>query len=269
MRLLIFLLLSTPLFASCGVDAAEAKENAQTYASYEQSEDPIDSLLHGIQDKIERSFVQSLARSRATPLEKLSEDLAKAQIEKPQRLLSYWQSYLDFYHAIYHMESDESELAEQRCMEAIQRLDNMKNKNSEDYALLGMLTSFSISFKPGIKAPFIGARGEKYVSIALELDPQNPRAHYVKGNGSYYKPKQFGGGKHVESSLKRALSLPAQRQPNPYLPSWGHEEAYETLIKWYIREEQYKQAQKWFDKAVQDYPDSYTINRLASQLANK
>ena len=145
----------------------------------------------------------------------------------------------------------------------------MDKKNSEDYALLAMVQSFSIQFKAGMKAPFIANKVSKNGKLAMSMDENNPRAYYVLGSSDFYTPEQYGGGKEVEQLLKKAISLPAQATVNPYLPSWGIEEAYEMLVRFYIRTERWADAKHYYKEASKSYPDNYQIGQLASQLIDK
>jgi uncharacterized protein HemY len=95
------------------------------------------------------------------------------------------------------------------------------------------------------------------------------RAYYVYANNDFRTPEKYGGGKEAETYLLKAVSLPAQMMRNEYLPSWGKEESYEVLIKLYIRQEKWDLAKKYFQEGIKEFPDSYTINQLASKLVGK
>ena len=144
----------------------------------------------------------------------------------------------------------------------------MKNKNSEDYALLAMLQGFSIQFK-GMKAMFISRDIKKNLKKAIAIDSTNLRAYYVFASNDYHTPEKYGGGKKAEEYLLKAISLPAQKIKNDYLPSWGKEEAYEMLIKLYIKKEKWELAKKYYKEGIKKFPESYTISQLATQLIGK
>ena len=46
---------------------------------------------------------------------------------------------------------------------------------------------------------------EKNAKASLKMNPENPRAWYVLANNDFYKPKQYGGGKKVETYLNNAI----------------------------------------------------------------
>ena len=85
-------------------------------------------------------------------------------------------------------------------------------------------------------------------------------------SNNFYTPKKYGGGKLVEKYLLKAISLPTQKTPNQYLPSWGKEESYEMLIKYYIQNKKWDLAKQYYEKGIKECPKSYIINQLATQL---
>lgn len=262
---MVRLLLIALFFVSCQGNAVQ-KENAET-KSYQTQIELInsDTLLVGIQDKIRNAFVQSLMSNDNEKLETLSKELEKLYTTKEQNIVLYWQSYLQFYSSIYHLENGNKKTAEQEIDKGIEWLKEMGNKNSEDYALLAMLQGFGIQFK-GMKAMFISQDIKDNAKKAIAIDSTNLRAYYVYASNDFHTPKKYGGGTEAEEYLLKAISLPEQKVENKYLPSWGKEEAYELLIKLYIRSEKWDLARKYFKEGIEKYPDSYTINQLASKL---
>lgn len=259
-RSLVFLLLCTLSFA-CG-NSAEAVNYAQVVSYQEQPSEP---SLAGIQDRISNTFAQAMVSQNLDAMEALGDDLKSLYKKKDQNIIQYWRAYLQFYMAIFHIQSGDKSASEAAVDQGIAWMKDMKQKNSEDYALLAMLQGFSIQFK-GMRAMFISGAIKKNVETALTIDDENIRAYYVAGNNDYYTPEQYGGGKKVEEYLLKAIALPTQKTPNEYLPSWGKEEAYELLIKHYIKKEKMEAARAHFKDANKLFPNSYQINQLAAKL---
>lgn len=220
-----------------------------------------DSLLFGIQDKIYNAFVNKLISPENDELNQLSNELEQLYITNDQNLILYWQSYLQFYSSVYYLKQSNKKAAEKEIDKGINCLKNMKNKNSEDYALLSMLQGFSIQFKAA-RAMFIGPETKENAKKAMALDSANLRAYYVYASNDFYTPKKYGGGKEAEKHLLKAISLPDQKVKNEYLPNWGKEESYEMLIRIYIKKEKWDLARKYFHEGIKEYPDSYTIHQL-------
>lgn len=225
-----------------------------------------DSLLFQIQDNIYNTFVSSIATGNATPLTELRTDLDAYYEESSIPLVRYWQSYLLFYQSIFWLQTGDEKQAKAAINQAIDFLEEIEEKNSEDYALLAMIESFGIQFQPGFKAPITSARVKKYAEKAMAIDPENLRAYYVLASNDYYTPEQYGGMQKAEELLKKALSLPEQAIANPFLPSWGRDQAYEMLIRFYLQKDQMVEAKAAYKEAIEAYPDNYMINSLASEL---
>ena len=135
--------------------------------------------------------------------------------------------------------------------------------------MLALLQSFSIQFKSGMEAGAMSSKVKNNVKKAIKLDEQNLRAYYVAGSNDYYTPEKYGGGAEVENYLLKAISLPDQKIKSVVLPSWGKESAYEMLIKWYIKKENWAKAKQYFTEANTLYPQNYPISQLAVKLVNK
>lgn len=263
MRYFIFLLVAFT-FVSCSNDAARA---GNPYAITVSGTSMNDSMLYQIEDRIMQKFVNSMARTNIAPMDELIAQLDQGYAQHQQNLFRYWQAYALFYKSIYHAQVDEMKAAEKATDRAIDLLQDLNEKTSEDFALLGFLQGFSIQFKAGVRAPFISGKSSKNAKIALEMQPDNPRAYYVLGNNDYYTPTQFGGGQEVVAHLEKAISLAEQQPDNPYLPSWGAEDAYEMLIRYYDREGEEQKAREAIDRALDAFPDSYRLNELAGKLS--
>ncbi len=265
MRLLFISL----LFVSCKGNTTDF--NKSQIISYQAQTQSIqqDSLLVGIQEKIYNAFVQSFMTKNNDELDLLSKDLENLYSTKKNNIILYWKSYLQFYSSIYYLRKGDKETAEKEIDKGIDWLNEMKNKNSEDLALLSMMESFSLQFTLGFKIPIISKRVKNNAKLSIKMDPTNLRGYYVYASNDFYTPEKFGGGKKAEKYLLKAISLPAQKIKNDYLPSWGKEESYEMLIKLYIKKENWDLAKKYFQEGIKVFPESYTINQLASKLVGK
>jgi hypothetical protein len=265
--LIFFLLFSVNLLpANAGINPINRSETAQCFAKFEIA--PADSLLTDIQSKIYNAFIKARMYQKNDALIELSNQLENLYKAKKQNLILYWRSYLQYYSSIDYLIKADNKSAENEIKKGIEWMESIEKKNSEDYALLAMLQSFSIQFN-SLKAMFISVDVKKNADSAITLDSTNLRAWFVYGSNDFHTPAQYGGGKKTEKYLLKAISLPAQRIANGYLPSWGKEESYELLIKFYIQEENLEMAKKYFQQGVTAFPDSYIINQMAPKLAGK
>ncbi|MEO0899962.1 MAG: hypothetical protein AAFY71_26345 [Bacteroidota bacterium] len=266
----VFICIGMAIFMFFSSQMAIANEPiGPSYDAIWEAQPAKDSSLVNIQDRIYQSFVQSFIQQQEQPISEIITELAVLDKEKNQKLIRYWMSYAEYYHSIFHLQNDNKEAAKKACMSSLGRLEKLKGKNSEDYALLAMVQSFAIQFVSPMKAPFISSKVKKYAEKAISIDDQNPRAYYVLGSNDYYTPEQYGGGKKVVEYLSKAIDLPEQAVSNPYLPSWGKQEAYEMIVKFFIKKEQWEEAKQYFQQGVEAYPENYQLNKLASKLVGK
>ncbi len=105
-------------------------------------------------------------------------------------------------------------------------LDRMKKSfenESEVFALQGLVYQMRIS-DDGSAYQF-SMMADEALTIAEKLNPDNPRAHYLKGCNIFYTPEQFGGGPtKAKPLLEKAQNLFASNQTgNSLLPAWGEE----------------------------------------------
>lgn len=98
--------------------------------------------------------------------------LHKGSYAKHINLFLYWRSYLQFYSSIYHLKKCANETAEKEIDKGIDWMDDMKKKNSEDYALLALLQGFGIQFK-GVKVMFISSAIKNNAKQAMAIDTKN------------------------------------------------------------------------------------------------
>lgn len=234
----------------------------------DQDKEVVEDLLLNIQVKIKKAFVQGLLTESINPMAVLSCKLEKFNKIKKQNLVLYWRSYMQFYRSIFYLKQNKRNLAEDEVDMGISWLKEMKNKNSEDYALLSMLQGYSLQFK-GFRVMFLSKNVKKSANLAISLDESNLRAYYVYASNDFYTPKKYGGGKETEKFLLKALSMKDQANLNNYLPSWGREDAYEMLIKFYIASEKWDLAKKYCKEAISKFPKSYVISILSTELVDK
>ena len=260
-----FILLLSIAFFACNSSTIETGEEYQVLLVNYQADD----LLVNIQQKISQAFVASITSQEDAKLISLNSELKNLYKKKPEQLILYWSAYLQFYHSIFYLQNKDNENAEKVIDDAINIMENLPKMNSEDLALLSMLRGFSIQFKAGMKAPFIGGKAAKDAEKAVALENKNLRAWYVSASNDFYTPEQFGGGKVTEEYLKKAIACSDQTIQNNYLPSWGRAEAYEMLIKLYMRKKNWEAAKTNFQKANELFPNNYQINQLAAKLVGK
>jgi hypothetical protein len=265
---LLFILLFSVNYLSgnSSINQINKSENAIFLTQFDKTQS--DSLLVDIQSKIYGVFVKCRTSRTSDVLNELSAQLENLYKAKNQNLILYWRSYLQFYSSINFLTKGDNKSAENEINKGIELIGSIGKKNSEDYTLLAMLQSFSIQFNT-MNAMYISEDVKENGNNAISLDSTNMRAWYVLASNDFYTPEQYGGGQKAEKYLLKAISLPAQKINNSYLPSWGKEESYVMLTNLYIKNEKWDLAKKYFQEGITAFPKSYMMNQLASKLAGK
>lgn len=223
------------------------------------------SFLQNIQYKIDSALSSSLAQQNIAPLDSML--LQLAALTPQNNLTTYWQSYARSMETIYFMRNKQAKEAEHIINRACDDMAKIGKKNAEDYALLASLQNLAIQFRSGMGAGKLSSQAVENARTALQMDSTNLRAWYVLATNDFYTPAFFGGGKKTERYLLKALSYPAQQVPNPYMPSWGREEAYQLLLTYYVQKELYEQARVLLNAAQKEYPNGrWFITEFEQQL---
>ncbi len=228
-----------------------------------------ENIMENIQNKIEKAFTTAFQEKNPQKMEQLKLQLSNIYKKNPQNMVLYWRAYLQYYSAIYYLVQKNREQSEKEIDKAVEWLEDMKNKNSEDYALLSLTQGFAIQFKSMVKKIMISSKIAKNSKQAIEKDSLNIRGYYAYASNDFYRPERFGGGKEVEKYLLKAITLPEQNIRNSYLPSWGKTKCYGMLIQWYIKKGNREKAKHYYNEAVKLYPNNYSIKNLQTQITQK
>lgn len=226
-----------------------------------------DSLLYNIQGKIYEAFLSSFQENGTMRLEAIEDQIKQLPVQN--QITTYWIAYAKYYEGVYCLKLRNKKECQKILSSAIELIEQSENRNSESYALLAFIQSFSIQLSGGMNAALVSANVKKNAEAALQSDSTNLRAWYVLASNDYYTPKAYGGGKKCEKYLLKAISLNDQSMANPFLPSWGKSDAYSLLIAYYIDKEDYDTAQIYLNAALSLYPNNYMINQYAEMLKNK
>ncbi|MEN0045466.1 MAG: hypothetical protein AAF806_00260 [Bacteroidota bacterium] len=258
-HLLIISLLFT--FNACEASAKQVKDYQATFVSITNNDG-----LEQIESRIQTAFVQSFMQQSTAELDKIVGELEKMPVNI---WTDYWLAYAQFRKALFYIAQNDAEKSEKIAAIALETAANIKEKTSEHYALQAMIHSFTVQFMRGIQAGVASQKVSSMLKKAKKLDDKNLRAYFVMGSQDFYTPEQYGGGQKVEEYLTQAIALEDQYHDNPILPTWGKDEAYELLLEFYIKKEQYEKAKTLFQEASAAYPNSYRLMQMGNKLVGK
>jgi tetratricopeptide (TPR) repeat protein len=113
----------------------------------------------------------------------------------------------------------------------ISKADSLQPNNSEIYVMKSFITSMKLSVDPQNRGQQMGMKSAMQLNKAIQLDPENPRAYFLKGQGLVYTPAQWGGGKDKAIPvLETAIEKYAKFKPaSSIMPHWGEARAKAAL----------------------------------------
>jgi len=223
--------------------------------------------LAGIQGRLDAAQGQAFQTKDVSALDILISELEATENPSGTHWADYWTAYGYYHKAVFHGTAEKSEA---KAKEAIKKgkqilIDQGANRNSEDFALLAMIQSFSLQYVRGMKIVNESGAAEDWAAEAIKLDPNNPRARYVAGMYDFYKPEMFGGGRKAKTILTKSLELYKAEIPNPVTPSWGFDGTYAVLARATMKKDKDK-AKELVKEGLAKYPDHYELKALAEEL---
>ena len=226
-------------------------------------------ILYNVQHKIDSLYNLSSNENKLNAgLLEYSNQLKELFKNNKSNLIAYWYAYSKFNLSILELNINKNKTQSEKYIDdAVDVLDNLKNKNSEEYALLSYTKGFSLQFKNMLKVIFRSKSAKNNALKAIELDKNNLRGYYAFAKLDYHTPVKYGGQKEYESHLLKAIHLPTSLDKNNgYLPSWGLEDSYMILIQSYLKKADTNNAKKYYIEAKKVMPFSNKIKSLSTKF---
>jgi tetratricopeptide (TPR) repeat protein len=189
-------------------------------------------------------------------------------------LVHYYMGFVDVRLFNYYFSREDKEKTKEFVEDGIEHLEKaveLKDDFAEGYALLSSLLGNKIALNP-LLGMTLGMRSGSLLKKAFDLAPENPRISLIAGQSAYYTPKMFGGGKekalrHIEKAIECFQTFKVEK---PIFPTWGYEEAYTYLGLIHMDQENFSEAKKSFEKALEINPNySWVKFELMVKLEEK
>lgn len=260
----LLLIIACPLLAN-GCRNALSNETSEETATAPVAaiSHPGDSIPSDIESRIDSAFIKTQMQQNIAPLLEIRQGLEKM---RDDHWAVYWTNYVSYYEAIFHLVKKDKQQSQQVIEKAIQSMNRQKNKNTEDYAFLAMLQSFSAQFAGGMEAAVVAAAAKKNAEKALKLNTDNPRAYYVLGQLDFYTPEEYGGKKMVENYLTKAIRYMDKTSGNSRAPRWGGNLTYELMIKSYLDAGNTAKARQYLAEGSAKFPGDYQLQKLSEKM---
>lgn len=155
---------------------------------------------------------------------------------------------------------------------AERHLDELEKNNyakSWIYSYRSAFNGFKIAMLR-LKAPFLGPKSIDFAETALKIDPKNWFVYVQLANIKFYTPSIVGGSKKEALNLYlKAKSLFELNDKN-YANNWNYPNLLVSIANAYIELEKFEDAKKYYNKALELYPNFHWIkNELYPDLLKK
>jgi len=151
--------------------------------------------------------------------------------EKKEWLPFYFSSLVNCILSFQTADYDEKNALIEKAQMQLDVALKIKENESELYTLQGMIYQATIMMDLPKNGPIYAEKSIQAFRKAIELNPKNPRPHYLQGVSMMFTPEQFGGGKQVAiPHLERAVELFRDFAPKSRIyPTWGKEDCQRQL----------------------------------------
>lgn len=155
-----------------------------------------------------------------------------SKAEKGEWLPPYYMAYC----LVLQSFSDDQKKVDDYCDKAdllLARADSLSPRNSEIYVLRAMCASARIRVNPMSRGAKFGGMSSVLLDSAQAINPENPRIYLLRGQGLFYTPPAFGGGKDkakpvIEDAIKKYDAFVAESVIHP---RWGRPRAQMLLAE--------------------------------------
>jgi hypothetical protein len=143
----------------------------------------------------------------------------------------YYQAFCELMIGMKQTENAKKDEYYDKAEALINKADSLQPDNSEIYVMKSFVASMQLTVDPQARGQKLGMKSGILLGKAIQLDPENPRAHFLRGQGLMYTPPQWGGGKDKAIPvLQTAVEKFAKFKPvNSIMPNWGEARAKAAL----------------------------------------
>jgi hypothetical protein len=180
--------------------------------------------------KYEKAMEAVMEKMNADPGAADAADIA-ASFEEIAK--DYPDQWLPSYHASLSLirrsfdqtDSDKRDLMIERAGKSLDHARSLAPDEAEVEALRAFYYIGLISIDPDTRGPIYYMDAMDIIERALQLDPDNPRAHYINAMWTLNMPDFMGGGPEAArpAFLKAQQKFAEYENEQPFWPDWGEE----------------------------------------------
>ena len=169
----------------------------------------------------------------------------------------YYIGFADYRMASIHPGMDKDSIVAylEHGIESLQSATDKNGKFAEAYALLASCYGQKIRYYP-LAGITLGPKSGKALSIAMALEPENPRVVLLNAMSTYFTPAFFGGSKEegLQGFRKATALFDRWKSPDSLQPDWGYDEAYIWIGIANLEQKEPMSARRAFQRALEINP---------------
>lgn len=181
--------------------------------------------MEGVVTQIQAAAFADDLLPQANQLERI------AAAEPKEWLPSYWAAFCYMMKSYNEITTDKKDMVLEKAEKLIEVAEKLSPNNDEIEVMKANIASARMAVDPQNRWQKYGPISGIALATAQKLNPENPRAKLLEGQGIFYTPEAFGGGKKkAEPILKDALEKFSKFKPVSSIhPNWG-----ESVVKYMI-----------------------------------
>jgi hypothetical protein len=159
-----------------------------------------------------------------TPLQPLANKMERiAATEKAEWLPNYWVAYCSTIDSYSEQDAGKKDQLLDKADTYMTTVDKLVKDNDEVEVLRANLASARMAVNPQDRWMKYGGMVQKALGTAKKLNPENPRITLLEGQGIFFTPENFGGGKaKAKPVLEKSIEQFAKFKPISTIhPNWG------------------------------------------------
>jgi hypothetical protein len=167
-----------------------------------------------------------------TPLQPLANKMERiAATEKTEWLPNYWVAYCYLIDSYSEPDAGKKDQLLDKADTYLATVDKLVKDNDEVEVLRANLASARMAVNPQDRWMKYGGVVQKALGAAKKVNPENPRITLLEGQGIFFTPENFGGGKEKSKPiLEKSIEQFSKFKPASTIhPNWG-----EMTAKWML-----------------------------------
>lgn len=150
-----------------------------------------------------------------------------ANVRQTEWLPYYYAGFCEVLLAFMEPDNSKVDALADKAGDLAGKAESLSKNNSEITCLQSMVASSRIKVDPQSRGMEFGMKSARLLQAAQQQDTANPRVYLLDGQGKFYTPEQYGGGKDAAKPfLQQAVEKFASFKPAGNLaPHWGEAQA--------------------------------------------